>query len=281
MTDGIARHHERQHRITLSVVIPVYCNAATLEPLYARLCCAIAPLTDRYDIVFVNDACPKGSLEVLKRIVLRDDKVSVIDLAYNVGQHQAIVIGLAHAVGDIVAVMDADLQDPPEALPHLVAALLASPDIGVVFAGRRGRYESRFRLVTSFAFKMLIHWIGKVPRDAGSFCVMQRQVVKRLLALPSVPPYLLTLLSACNIRMVSVPIIRQARPVGASAYSEWQRLRLALTILWGTVQLKVVRWQGHYPTQLDRMMEIPLQRFGSRFNQSLTNSAPAPSEVIR
>lgn len=259
--------------------MPVYRNAATLEPLYARLLCAIAPLTDRYDIVFVNDACPEGSLEVLKRIALRDDKVSVIDLAHNVGQHQAIVIGLAHAVGDIVAVMDADLQDPPEALPHLVATLLTSPDIGVVFAGRRGRYESGLRLGTSFAFKTLLHWVGKVPRDAGSFCVMRRQVVDRLLALPSVPPYLLTLLSACKVRTVSVPVVRQVRPVGASAYSEWKRLRLALAALWGIVQLKVVRRQGRYPTQLDRMMGIPLQRFGSRFNPPLANSAPAPGEV--
>jgi glycosyltransferase involved in cell wall biosynthesis len=279
MTGGIVKH--RWQQITLSVVIPVYRNAVTLEPLYARLCRAIASLTECYDIMFVNDACPEGSSEILKRIALQDDKVSVIHLAYNVGQHQAIVVGLAYAVGDIVAVMDADLQDPPEALPSLVAALLTAHDVGVVFAGRRGRYESGVRLATSFAFKTLLRWFGKVPRDAGSFCVMRRQIVERILALPSVPPYLLTLLSLCDTRMMSLPVIRQARPIwaGTSAYSEWKRLRVALQALWGLIQMRVMRRQGHYPTQLDRVKVIPFRCLGSRFTQLSVNSALASSEA--
>src|SRR5439155_18061266 len=107
----------------------------------------------------------------------RIPRVCGIVLAENVGQNSAVLAGLAHARGAAVAVMDGDLQDPPEAVPVLLAAL-ERDGADAVFAARRGRYETRLRLATGRVLKRAL-WVltaGRMPPDAGLFLVLQRTV---------------------------------------------------------------------------------------------------------
>ncbi len=223
----------------LSVVIPVYRNAETLDELYRRLTQTLEPRA--FELIFVNDACPAGSATVLEHLAAADARVRLITHPRNQGQHRAVRRGLAEARGDILVTLDGDLQDPPEALPRLLAVLDQSR-AAVVFAGRRGQYQAASRMMTSRLFKQLMHWVCGVPADAGSFAVMRREVAGELLRFPVKRPYMLALIGSTGFPMTSIAVPRDTRPRGESAYSEWARLRLAWNGLIAALWLKWWKW---------------------------------------
>ena len=216
MTNGTA--------IELSVVVPVHRNEATLALLEERLR-AVLENEMRYEIVFVNDACPAGSAAVLDSLASTRPHVRAVHLARNRGQHGAALIGLSLARGSWCVVMDADLQDPPEALPRLLAARDAS--VAAVFAGRRGRYESALRLLTSRVFKTCLHLACGVPRDAGIFVLIRRDLVERMLAMRTATPFIVAMVGCAGLPQRSVPVERVPRAVGESSYRGWDRMRSA------------------------------------------------------
>ena len=225
----------------VSVVVPVYMNAETLPELCAQLQQVLEPAA-AYEVLFVNDASPDQSLAVLENLASKDHRVAVLDLAKNVGQHSAVMIGLAHARGNKTVIMDADLQDPPDALPSLLAEL--DQGFAAVFAGRRGRYQSTGRLLTSRLFKRLLHVLGGVPIDAGIFMAINRQMRKRLVDCRwPVQPFVVGMVGCMNLPMTSVPVERQIRPSGQSAYSFWGRLASAARGLAGVILYR------HFPSK--------------------------------
>ena len=207
------------------MVLPVYRNRATVEDLYARLCRTLTDVTPAFELIFVDDACPEASRDVVASLVARDPRVRAIILAENVGQHRAVLTGLSHVRGQHVVVMDADLQDPPEAVAELLRA--RDGEMGVVFAGRRGHYESRGRLATSRAFKTALHLVSGAPRDAGMFFVAGRTAVERVLTLGWRRPFVVAMLAAVGSPVRSIPVERMPRPCGDSSYSALGRVRSA------------------------------------------------------
>jgi glycosyltransferase involved in cell wall biosynthesis len=221
---------------SLSVVLPVYGNEDTLRELCRRLDAALAG--ELAELLFVVDGSPDGSLELLRDLRRRDDRIRVVDLERNRGQQRAILEGLARARGGRVVVMDADLQDPPEAIPRLLAA---SDQAAAVFAGRRGRYESRPRLVTSKLFKALNAALCDVPRDAGAFVLLRRDAVDRVLELRGPPPHLTSMIGLTGVTTASVPVERT--PTSGSGYTALGRLHagiggLAWGLLWRFAPLR-------------------------------------------
>lgn len=208
--------------MVVSVVLPVFRNADTLVELTDRIQKAVISAGYGCEIVCVNDDCPDRSFAVLEKLALRIPHFTAIDLIRNVGQHQAVLTGMAFARGDWIAVMDADLQDSPDALPLLLDR--ARKQNAVVFAGRRGLYESRARLASSRVFKTLLSIAAQVPRDAGMFFVVSREVKDRLLKLQIRSPYVVAMLGAVADRIVSCPVERSARSRGKSSYSVFTRL---------------------------------------------------------
>jgi glycosyltransferase involved in cell wall biosynthesis len=207
----------------VSIVVPVYRNAETLHELYRRLLYTLEAQQLSLEVIFVDDACPAGSLAVLESLARRDSRVTVLALAENVGQHRAVLVGLAHARGDWTVVMDADLQDPPEAVPALLAK--GQEGFAAVFAGRRGWYESRLRLLTSRLFKGLLHLLTGIPADAGIFVAMNRVMVTRLLASGGPHPMIVAMIGCAGLPMASIPVTRAQRQTGSSAYTSWARLK--------------------------------------------------------
>lgn len=210
----------------LSVVVPVYRNETTIEPLMERIRAALEG-AGKFEVLFVDDAGPDRSLDVLGALAGQDARVGVISLARNLGQNRAVLVGLAHARGRRVVVLDADLQDPPEAIPGLLSALQG--DVAAVFAGRRGRYESPLRLATSYGLKRLLSLVSKrrLPPDAGLFVAMDRAMVERLLDCQDADPHVPALMGRTGLRLISVPVERAGAPNGRSGYTARGRLRLA------------------------------------------------------
>ena len=216
----------------ISVVVPVYRNAGTLRELHGRLVAALEGV-GRRELIFVNDGCDAGSGEVLAELAAGDESVLVVDLAVNRGQNAAVLAGLERSDGEWTVVLDGDLQDPPEAIPLLLAA--ATREVGAVFAGRRGSYESRTRLLTGRLYRRLLQPVAGTPSDAGAFVALSRPMVARLLEMQAVmsgrPPALVAMIGCSGLMAASLPVERDRRSVGSSAYSAAGRARGALHAL--------------------------------------------------
>jgi polyisoprenyl-phosphate glycosyltransferase len=209
----------------VAVIVPVHGNAATLRVLTERLGAALAGRTWRLRLVI--DASPDDSLAVAQALAAADPRVAVTGLTVNVGQHAALAQGLAaEADADAWVCLDADLQDPPEAVPLLLDRLAAG-DVGAVFAGRRGRYESRLRRLTGTLHRRLAARLTGLPPDAGAFFAMDagvRSAVVTAMTAEGAPSVVLAVARA-RVPSTSVPVARDLRPVGRSAWTGRARLR--------------------------------------------------------
>jgi len=219
----------------VSVVVPAYRTADTLEPLRERVGAALDAAGVPYEMIVVDDACPAGSGMAARAMAERGHCIRVITHAVNLGQHRAVVSGMAQARGAWTVALDADLQDPPEAIPALLAR--ANDGFDIVFAGRRGAYESAGRLRTSRMFKRLLHWLTGVPDDAGLYVLVSRRAARRIVAQVRGRASVVAMAGLCGLPMTSVPVSRAPRPSGASAYSSFGRLRSGLAAIgwacWG------------------------------------------------
>lgn len=217
----------------VAVVVPVYGNAATLRPLAERVAAALEGRPWRLRLVI--DASPDDSGAVAGALAREDRRVAVLGLTDNVGQHRALVMGLAaEPDADVWVCLDADLQDPPEAIPELLGRL-ARGDVGAVFAGRRGRYESPARRLTGGLHRLVAARLTALPPDAGAFLAMGPEVratVVTAVAEEGAPSVVLAVATAGR-PAASIPVERDPRPVGRSAWSARARLRQsARSLMW-------------------------------------------------
>ncbi|SET23992.1 glycosyltransferase [Geodermatophilus poikilotrophus] len=203
----------------VAVIVPVYRNAATLEPLAARLGAALAGRDWRLRLVV--DACPAGSTDVA--LSLAGPRVEATLLGVNGGQHAALRRGLADEPdADVWVCMDADLQDPPEAVPLLLDRL-AVGDVEAVFAGRRGAYESWLRRSSGGLHRRVAARLTGLPPDAGAFLALGPLVRSAVLAASGAPSVVLAV-GVARRPVASVPVSRDVRPEGRSAWTAWARL---------------------------------------------------------
>lgn len=232
---------------SLSVVVPLFRNADSVAELAGRLKAALDPLIAErrlraWELILVVDGCPEGSLEAARAVAVESSAVRVIDLARNIGQQRAVLVGLAAARGDWMVIMDGDLQDPPEALPGLLAA--RGPGIDAVFAARRGRYQSRGRHVTSRLFKMLLARVAGVPADAGIFVAISRPMRDALLGQTGRHTSVVAMIGLSGLRHASVPVTRARRARGRSAYRGTARLRAGVNALVFAIRGRVCHGSG-------------------------------------
>lgn len=216
--------------VDVSVVLPVHRTAAFVDRLYRRLDAALAD-QGRAELVFVDDASPDDAQQQLRPLAARDPRVRVVSLPVNQGQQRATLRGLATCRGRVVAVMDADLQDRPEALPALLERLRTT-DADAVFAVRHNSYAGRGRRMTGRLFKWSLRRLAPVPPGAGSYVVLRQSLVDRILALPGSAPYLVGMVCRTARHVETVEVPRAPRPDGVSAWTSTQRLRVALRALY-------------------------------------------------
>jgi len=249
----------------ISVVLPVYRNRATLHDLYEGLVRTLEAQAAPFELVFVDDACPENSFKVLEALAHSDARVSVIAHARNAGQHRAIMTGLCHARGGRLIVMDADLQDPPEAIPGLLAAL--DQGAAAAFAVRRSGAQHRGRRATSRGFKLLMHWLTGLPVDAGTYLAMSHEAAARLAAFEEQHPHIPGMIACLGLPLVTVPYQRALRPLGRSGYSGLRRWRLALP----TLLRALLYWKRGRPGPARRGSDAPLirERVGAAFSEQV------------
>jgi glycosyltransferase involved in cell wall biosynthesis len=216
--------------VELSVIVPIYRNRFTLGLLHERLSAHLDEISGSHQIVFVDDACPEKSIDDLRGISERDSCVTVVALSRNVGQHRAVMTGMRHALGEVMVIMDGDLQDRPEDIGRLVGEL--NKGYAAVFAGRRGAYQSGFRRMTAKVFRRTMSLVAGIPPDAGLFLAMRRQTALAIQALYAPRPFIQAMIGVTAGPLTSLPLQRSGRKCGRSAYSSFSRLRIGLSALW-------------------------------------------------
>ena len=217
---------------TLSVVVPLYNEAANLAELLRRIRTAIGSLSEPpadYELILVDDGSRDGTLETLLDAAHADRHVRVIALSRNFGHQIAATAGLDAARGDAVVLMDGDLQDPPELIDAFMQKFRAGYD--VVFATRRRRAgESRFKLLTARMFYRTIRRLTNVsiPVDTGDFRLMSRRVVEALRDSRERHRFIRGLVSWVGYRQTGIEYDRSERYAGTSKYPVSKMLRFAV-----------------------------------------------------
>lgn len=212
----------------ISVVVPVYNEEECLEAFYARTTQALREAHLQGEILFVNDGSGDGSSAILDRLRDKDRRVKIIEFSRNFGHQIAIKAGIDHAEGDAVVLIDADLQDPPEAIPLLVAKWREGWD--VVYAVRASRAgESAFKRWTAAIYYRIIRRLSglDLPLDAGDFRLLSRPVADAVRQIREKNPYLRGLVSWLGFRQTGVPVHREERFAGETKYPLRKMMKLA------------------------------------------------------
>jgi polyisoprenyl-phosphate glycosyltransferase len=212
--------------LRLSVAIPVFNEVETLPLLVDRLLRVLEGIEGGpHEIIVVDDGSTDGTADLLRSI--GDSRVVAVLLSRNFGHQAAVSAALDHCTGDAVVVMDADLQDVPEAIPLFVARFREGYD--VVYAQRVDRKESAFLRLCYYCYYRLAAGLSSshLPVDAGDFGLMSRRVVQLLTQMPERHRYLRGLRAWAGFRQVGVPVERAAREAGHSKYGIVKLFRLA------------------------------------------------------
>jgi glycosyltransferase involved in cell wall biosynthesis len=231
---GVPAHGTVRALPGFSVVAPVYNEREALPQFYRRVVATLETMGEPFELLFVDDGSYDGTTELLRVLAERDPRVRAIRLSRNFGHQMAISAGLDYARGRAVIIMDADLQDPPEVIPALVAQWRAGGE--VVYAQRtQRRGETAFKRLAAAAFYRLIAHITAIPipRDTGDFRLLDRRVVDALVTLREQHRFLRGLSVWVGFRQVAVPYERQERFAGTTKYPFWKMLRFSLDAVTG------------------------------------------------
>lgn len=223
-----ATHAPSDDEPEISVVSPVYRAEGILPVLCERLAAVLSALTERYEIVLVDDRSPDGSWRVLQQLAETYPQLTAVRLSRNFGQHYAITAGLDLARGDHVVVMDCDLQDRPEEIPRLIAKAREGYD--VVLALREERADGAFKRATSAVFYKVFAWLSgyDMDRRVGTFRVLSRSVVLALSEMRESYRFFGALVEWLGFTTARIEVEHAARYEGRSTYDLRRLMRLTL-----------------------------------------------------
>lgn len=222
------------NNIYLSVVIPVYNEEANLEPLYQRLTSALDQLGKPYEIIFTNDGSRDRSGEILREFhKKRPSQIRVIDFNGNFGQHMAIMAAFERVRGDVTVTLDADLQNPPEEIPKLLAAIEAGHDY--VGGHRKLRQDSAFRRYASKLNNKIRYFITHIRMDDQG-CMLRaysRHIIDTMVKSNESSAFIPALAYSFASNPTEIEVEHSARAAGESKYNLYRLLRLNFDLMTG------------------------------------------------
>lgn len=230
-----------------SVVAPAYNEADNLPTFYAQVRTVMDGLQEPWELVLVNDGSRDATPAVMHRLRSADPRIAIVNLSRNFGKEIATTAGLDHARGLAVILIDADLQDPPEVIPELVAAWRQGYD--TVYAQRRERQgETWLKRATAAAFYRVLARATSVavPADTGDFRLMSRRVVIALQELREQHRFMKGLFAWVGFPSCAVMYDRHPRHAGSSAWNYWKLWNFALEGItsFTTAPLRVATYLG-------------------------------------
>jgi dolichol-phosphate mannosyltransferase len=222
-----ASGYRRPNEFLLSVVVPCFNEEGVVLLTYRRLVEVLGNKDFRLQIVFVDDGSTDRTAEMVANFSKHDPRVKAVLLSRNFGHQAAVSAGLADADGDAVVIMDADLQDPPEAVLEMIDKWLQGAD--VVYGIRTKRKESLLKRTGYNLFYRAFQRLADIdaPVDAGDFSLIDRKVLDVINALPEKNRFFRGLRAWSGFCQAGVPYERQPRAAGSSKYPLTKLIRLA------------------------------------------------------
>lgn len=214
----------------ISVVIPMYYEEDVVNECYNKVKKELDKLNNYdYELIVVNDGSKDKTLEILENLAINDSKLKVISFSRNFGHQAAVTAGLKETKGDVVVIIDADLQDPPE----LIAEMLKLWEDGndVIYAKRKVRKgESKFKLYTAKVFYKILNALSdiEIPKDTGDFRMADRKVIDVINSLPEHNKFLRGLFSWVGYKQIPIEYERKERYAGKTKYPFRKMLKLAI-----------------------------------------------------
>ena len=214
----------------VSIVVPAYNENDVILEFNRRLSVVRLKLLMPSEVIFVNDGSSDNTLELLRALKAADPTIGIVDLSRNFGKEIALTAGLDHARGDVVVVIDADLQHPPELIPRFISRW-QEEDTDVVYGQRASRAgESRVKRVTSRAFYRVINSLSGelIPVDAGDFRILSRRAVDALAGSRERHRYMKGLFAWIGYRQIPMLYEPDVRYAGASKWDYWKLWNLSI-----------------------------------------------------
>jgi len=263
----------------LSVVIPCYNEQAVLPMLRQKLVEALSGAGLDWETILVDDGSSDRTLELLGRMHCEDARIKVISLSRNFGHQTAISAGLAYASGDAVAILDADLQDPPELLLSCLERWREGYQ--VVYAVREKRKEGALKRAAYALFYRVLRGVAdvEIPLDTGDFCLIDRRVADVLRSMPERNIFLRGMRAWTGFRHIGIPYERPARAAGETKYPFRKLVRLALdgVFSFSTFPLRLATWFGLSIVGLSALVvaSVTVWRFsGTQFMGHVASDIP-------
>jgi dolichol-phosphate mannosyltransferase len=246
--------------VTFSIAVPVYNELESLPELHRRISEVMQATGESWELLLIDDGSIDGSREWIEEKAASDTRLRSVIFARNFGHQIAVTAGLDHCRGKALVIMDADLQDPPEVIPDLIAKWREGFE--VVYAVRAEREgETWFKKVTATLFYRLINRITDVdiPLDTGDFRLMDRQVIDVLSSMREKHRFPRAMAAWVGFRQTGVPYKRAARFAGETKYPFRKMLRLALNAITGFsyFPLQIATYLGFFSAGLS-ILAIPI-----------------------
>jgi dolichol-phosphate mannosyltransferase len=224
----------------ISVVIPVYNESDLIEDLYKAVMSAMTKFTDDFEVICVNDGSKDDTLLKLQVCHQRDKRFKVLNLSRNFGHQSAYTAGLSYAKGDYVAMMDGDLQDPPELIAAMYKCAIDNQS-DVVYGRRTERHETFFKKLSIKLFHFIFNKLSNInaPANVGNFSVMNRKALEAFLALEEKNRYLPGLRFFIGFKQDYVDYSRDDRTIGEAKMNFSRLLKLALDALFSFSKLPI------------------------------------------
>ena len=248
----------------VSIVVPVYNESANLRALWARLAPVAGGLGRPCEVLFVDDGSSDDSLTILREFAAADESVRVVELARNFGQHSALLAGFRHCRGEIIVTLDADLQNPPEEIPKLIAAIDEGND--VVGGWREERQDRTYRRLASQMHNRLTSAIvGVQMHDYG--CMLRayrRHIIDTVVECDEKAAFVPALANTFAKRVAEIPVGHAERAGGESKYNFFSLAHLSLNLITGfsLLPMRVLSLTGMGIFILDAFFAVVL--FGHR-----------------
>lgn len=230
-----------------SFIIPIYNEEETIGEMYRRISAVMDRMDGAVELILINDGSRDRSLKLMRDLHERDSRVCYLSLARNFGHQIAVTAGLNFARGQVIVILDADLQDPPELIPDMVE--MWRQGYQVVYAQRsQRRKEGWFKKFTAYSFYRLLKKLADVdiPTDTGDFCLLDRQVVDVLNSMPERNRYIRGLRSWIGFRQTAIRFERDPRFAGDVKYTFRKSLALAINglVSFSKVPLRLSTYVG-------------------------------------
>jgi dolichol-phosphate mannosyltransferase len=240
-----------------SLVIPIYNEEENLAELYRRISAVMDRMDGPVELILINDGSRDRSLELLRKLHEQDSRISYLSFARNFGHQIAVTAGLNFSTGQVVVIMDGDLQDPPELIIDMVEQW--QQGYQVVYAQRtHRRQESWFKRLPAYMYYRILRHLADVdiPIDTGDFCLMDRCVVDVLNAMPERNRYIRGLRAWIGFKQTAVKFERDPRFAGEVKYTFRKSLSLAMNglVSFSKVPLRLSIYMGLFAAFVSVLM---------------------------